>query len=122
MLSSNELKKGQIYYAEMPDAYGSEQGGFRPVLILQNNVGNKYSPTTQVAPLTSRKTKRKLPTHVFLEADRSKLKQDSTILVEQIRTIDKSRLRGYLSCVDESIMLEINTAISISFGLDLAVA
>ena len=113
----NEIRRGQIYFADMPARYGSEQGGFRPVLIIQNDVGNRYSPTTLVAPLTSSKTKRNLPTHVVLNGDRHNLNNDSTVLLEQVSVIDKSRLKGYVTYLDDSKMREINTALSVSFGI-----
>ena len=96
---------------------GSEQGGMRPVLIVQNDVGNKYSPTVIAAAITSKMGKRVLPTHIDLYADRVGLAKDSVILLEQIRTIDKKRLREKMGHLDDDLMGEVDQAISISFGL-----
>ena len=124
MITQNQtqIQKGQIYFADMPDAYGSEQGGRRPVIIIQNNVGNKYSTTTLIAPLTTSKTKHTLPTHVLIKAGSNGLKYDSTVLLEQVRVVDKRRLRDYVTYIDEGKMNEINSAISVSFGLGSSVS
>ena len=106
------IRRGDIYYADLSPVVGSEQGGIRPVLIVQNNVGNRFSPTT------SQQSKANLPTHIPLHADSSGLAKDSVVLLEQVRTIDKKRLKEKMGSVDENSMNEINNAISISFGLN----
>jgi len=111
------IKRGDIFYADLSPVVGSEQGGLRPVLIVQNDVGNKYSPTVIAAAITSRVGKTKLPTHIDIHADRVGLARDSVVLLEQIRTIDKKRLREKMGHLDESMMNEVNNAIGISFGL-----
>ena len=111
---------GEIYFANLGDSscnLYSEQEGFRPVLILQNDIGNKYSPTVIVAAITSQINKAKMPTHIEIKADDYGLSRDSVILLEQIRTIDKKRLREKAGQIDEELMEKINEAISISFGL-----
>lgn len=110
-----EIKRGQIYYADLSPTVGSEQDGIRPVLILQNDRGNQFSPTTIVAPITSRKTKSCLPTHVRITAEG--LKSDSVVLLEQIRTIDKSRLDGYVDKLSKDTMGKVDHAIIVSMGL-----
>lgn len=115
---NGEVLKGEIYYADLSPVLHSEQGGIRPVLILQNNVGNKYSPTTIVAAITSRIHKAKVSTHVPLSKEKFNfLKRDSVILLEQIRTIDKNRLREYRGKVDDYTMLEVMAALQTSFGM-----
>lgn len=116
----NTVRRGDIYYADLSPVVGSEQGGLRPVLIIQNDVGNKYSPTVIAAAITSRMSKTHLPTHIDVFADRVGLAKDSVILLEQIRTLDKRRLREKMGHLDDSMMLEVNTAIAISFGLGSA--
>ena len=111
------IKRGDIFYADLSPVVGSEQGGLRPVLIVQNDVGNKYSPTVIAAAITSRVGKTKLPTHIDIHADRVGLARDSVVLLEQIRTIDKKRLREKMGHLDDSMMNEVNNAIGISFGL-----
>lgn len=113
----NSVKRGDIYYADLSPVVGSEQGGLRPVLIIQNDIGNRYSPTVIAAAITSRISKTHLPTHIDVYADRVGLAKDSVILLEQIRTLDKRRLKEKMGHLDESMMNEVNTAISISFGL-----
>ena len=113
------IKRGDMYYADLSPVIGSEQGGIRPVLIIQNDLGNKYSPTVIAAAITSQTTKNKLPTHIEIGSTEIGLKTDSIVLAEQIRTIDKSRLKekiGHIS--DESIMGQINNALGVSFGLE----
>lgn len=110
-----EIKRREIYYADLSPVVGSEQGGKRPVLIIQNDVGNKHSPTTIVAAITSRKTKTNLPTHVDIQAQG--LARDSMVLLEQIRTIDKSRLKEYIGELEFSAMQKVDRAIVISFGI-----
>ena len=112
------IKRGEIYYADLSPVIGSEQGGVRPVLIIQNDVGNKYSPTVIAAAITSQKDKSNLPTHIKLETDNCGLSKESIVLLEQIRTIDKKRLKERMGKLDESAMGEINRALSISFGLN----
>ncbi|NLM69148.1 MAG: type II toxin-antitoxin system PemK/MazF family toxin [Firmicutes bacterium] len=109
--------RGDIFYANLNPVIGSEQGGVRPVLILQNNIGNKYSPTTIIAAITSKIKKAKLPTHVELSAAEFNLEKDSVILLEQVRTIDKRRLKEKIAHLDDEIMSEIDQAIMISLGL-----
>lgn len=111
------VKRGDIYYADLSPVVGSEQGGVRPVLIVQNDVGNRYSPTVIAAAITSRQTKANLPTHIPIQAKNTGLLTDSVVLLEQIRTIDKRRLREKMGSVGENSMKEINNAISVSFGL-----
>ena len=111
------IKRGDIYYADLSPVVGSEQGGLRPVLIVQNDVGNRYSPTVIAAAITSKLGKAKLPTHIDIHADRVGLSRDSVVLLEQIRTLDKRRLREKMGHLDEGTMAEVNLAISVSFGL-----
>ena len=111
------VKRGDIYYADLSPVVGSEQGGMRPVLIIQNDVGNRYSPTVIAAAITSRMGKTKLPTHIDVYAERAGLARDSIVLLEQLRTLDKRRLRERLGHLDEEMMAEIDTAIAVSLGL-----
>ncbi len=111
------VKRGDIYYADLSPVVGSEQGGLRPVLIIQNDVGNKYSPTVIAAAITSKLSKSKMPTHIDVYADKFGLAKDSVILLEQIRTIDKKRLKEKMGHLDTNIMEQVNTALSVSFGL-----
>ena len=111
-----ELKRGQIYYADLSGNIGSEQGGLRPVLIIQNDIGNKFAPTTIIAIITSRKTKAKLPTHVWLSVTDG-FKTNSMVELEQLRTIDKSRLKEYIGEVQKGELRLINEALKISVGL-----
>lgn len=111
------VKRGDVYYADLSPVVGSEQGGIRPVLVIQNDVGNKYSPTVIVAAITSQIQKAKLPTHVEVEAEKYGLEKDSVILLEQIRTIDKQRLNEKVAHIGEERMLKINEALLISLGL-----
>ena len=106
------IKRGDIYYADLSPVVGSEQGGIRPVLIVQNDVGNKYSPTVIAAAITSQKYKTKLPTHISVDAVDCGLQKDSIVLLEQVRTLDKKRLK---EPTDE--MNKVNRALSVSFGL-----
>lgn len=112
------VKRGDIYYADLSPVVGSEQGGLRPVLIIQNDVGNKYSPTVIAAAITSRLGKAKMPTHIDVYADSFGLAKDSVILLEQIRTIDKKRLKEKMGHLDNTAMQQVNDALSISFGLE----
>ena len=111
------VKRGDIYYADLSPVAGSEQGGIRPVLVIQNDIGNKYSPTVIAAAITSQINKAKMPTHIELAAKDYGLNKDSVILLEQIRTIDKRRLREKIGRIDDGLMASVNNALSISFGL-----
>ncbi len=116
------VKRGDIYFADLSPVVGSEQGGNRPVLIVQNDVGNKHSPTVIAAAITSRLGKTKLPTHIDIRAERVGLARDSVVLLEQIRTIDKQRLGEKMGHLDDDVMSEVNAALGVSFGLNGAVA
>ena len=111
------IRRGDIYYADLSPVIGSEQGGLRPVLIVQNDIGNRYSPTVIAAAITSRMSKAKLPTHIDVVGNDAGLAKDSVILLEQIRTIDKRRLREHMGHADESVMSQVDSAIAVSFGL-----
>lgn len=111
------IRRGDIYYADLSPVVGSEQGGLRPVLIVQNDVGNKYSPTVIAAAITSRVSKTKLPTHIDIYASKVGLAKDSVVLLEQIRTIDKVRLKEKMGHIDDDSMRSVNDALSVSFGL-----
>ena len=112
------VKRGDIYYADLSPVVGSEQGGVRPVLIIQNDTGNRYSPTVIAAAITSQTGKARLPTHIDLPVDQScGLSRDSIILLEQVRTLDKKRLREHMGRVDGPVMHQIDAAIAVSFGL-----
>ncbi len=122
--AAQTVRRGDIFYADLSPVVGSEQGGLRPVLIIQNDVGNRYSPTVIAAAITSRMGKTKLPTHIDImistksrSDDRVGLSKDSVILLEQIRTLDKRRLREKMGHLDEAVMEEVNNAIAVSFGL-----
>ncbi len=111
------IKRGDIFYADLSPVIGSEQGGIRPVLIVQNDIGNKYSPTVIAAAITSQINKAKLPTHIEISAQEYGLLKDSVILLEQIRTIDKKRLREKIGHLDDDLMDMVNEALNVSFGL-----
>lgn len=111
------VKRGEIYYADLSPVVGSEQGGIRPVLIVQNNTGNKHSPTVIAAAITSQINKAKMPTHIELGADNFGLTRNSVILAEQIRTLDKKRLREKMGCLDDGYMNQVDEALAVSFGL-----
>jgi len=112
------IKRGDMFYADLSPVVGSEQGGIRPVLVIQNNMGNKYSPTVIVSAITSQMNKNRLPTHIELDSKEFGLKADSVVLAEQIRTIDKSRLKEKIGHIDnDSIMNRIDNALGVSFGL-----
>jgi len=111
------IRRGDIYYADLSPVVGSEQGGMRPVLIVQNDIGNKHSPTVIAAAITSQINKAKLPTHIELEARSFGLSKDSVVLLEQIRTIDKTRLKEKMGRLDDSLMHRVDNAIAVSFGL-----
>ena len=112
------VKRGEIYYADLSPVVGSEQGGVRPVLIVQNDVGNKYSPTVIAAAITSQINKAKMPTHIEVDASEYGLAKNSVILLEQIRTIDKKRLKEKMGKLDDNIMNRVDEALAVSFGLD----
>ena len=112
------IRRGDIYYADVRPVVGSEQGGVRPVLVIQNDVGNKHSPTVICAAITSKMNKAKLPTHVELDTKRCDMIRDSVILLEQLRTIDKQRLRERICHIDEELQQEVDRALMVS--LDLA--
>lgn len=112
------IKRGDIYYADLSPVVGSEQGGVRPVLIVQNNVGNKFSPTVIAAAITSQINKAKMPTHIEIGAADYGLSKDSVILLEQVRTIDKKRLKERIGHLNENLMDRVNEAIEISLGLE----
>ncbi len=111
------IKRGEIYYADLSPVVGSEQGGIRPVLIVQNNVGNKFSPTVIAAAITSQQYKSNLPTHIKVNGNGCGLSKDSVVLLEQVRTIDKRRLREKMGVLEKSDMFKIDKALSVSFGL-----
>jgi mRNA interferase MazF len=113
------IRRGEIYRADLNPVIGSEQGGMRPVLVVQNDVGNRYSPTVIVMAITSRINKAKLPTHIEIGSGEFGLERDSVILCEQVRTIDKSRLRDRLGVLPPQAMEQVDQAIAISFGLDM---
>jgi mRNA interferase MazF len=113
----NMVKRGDIYFADLSPVVGSEQGGMRPVLIVQNDTGNRHSPTVIAAAITSQMGKAKLPTHIELHGRSVGLNRDSVILLEQIRTIDKSRLRERMGRLDKGTMSEVDSALAVSFGL-----
>lgn len=111
------VKRGDIFYADLSPVVGSEQGGLRPVLIVQNDIGNKYSPTVIAAAITSKLDKAKLPTHIDVYAEEFGLSKNSVVLLEQIRTLDKRRLREKMGHLDDILMQKVNDALTISFGL-----
>ena len=111
------VKRGDIFYADLSPVVGSEQGGLRPVLIVQNDVGNKHSPTVIAAAITSKIGKTHLPTHIDIHASDFGLARDSVVLLEQIRTIDKMRLKEKMGHLDDVLMSEVNSALAVSFGL-----
>jgi len=113
-----DIKRGEIYYADLSPVVGSEQGGIRPVLIVQNDVGNKYSPTVIAAAITSQQDKSRLPTHINLSGINCGLAKDSIVLLEQMRTIDKRRLKEKMGALDTGSMNMVDKAISVSLGLN----
>lgn len=113
-----EIKRGDIFITNLEPIRGREQGGIRPCLVIQNDNGNKYSPLTIIAPITSKKFTKEFPTNVFISKQESKLDKDSTILLNQIRTTDKTRLIKKISVLNNQMMMKVNMAIKISFGLD----
>lgn len=112
------IRRGDIYYADLAPVVGSEQGGTRPVLIIQNDMGNRHSPTVIAAAITSRQGKKPLPTHIRLEDSPCGLEQESTVLLEQVRTIDRARLKEYIGRAGRATMRDVDHAIAVSFGLD----
>ena len=115
---TTQVRRGDIYYADLSPVVGSEQGGMRPVLIVQNDVGNKFSPTVIAAAITSQRFKTNLPTHIQVNARECGLSKDSIVLLEQVRTIDKQRLKEKMGNLDEKDMSRIDRALSVSFGLE----
>lgn len=113
----NTIRRGDIFYADLSPVVGSEQGGIRPVLIVQNDVGNRFSPTVIAAAITSQKDKARLPTHIQLQSTGSGLARDSIVLLEQIRTLDKRRLKEHMGRLDDQSMSRVDQALEISFGL-----
>ena len=111
------IKRGDIYYADLSPVVGSEQGGVRPVLIVQNDIGNRYSPTVIAAAITSRHDKNNLPTHISVDARDCGLAKDSVVLLEQVRTLDKRRLREKMGALTHNDMGKVNEALTVSFGL-----
>lgn len=116
------IYKGDIYYADLTPVVGCEQGGIRPVLIIQNDIGNLYSPTVIAAAITSRTGKQYLPTHIKLDDPQNGLRQNSLVLLEQVRTIDRSRLREYIGSLTDCQLAQVDNALAVSFGLRLAEA
>ena len=112
-----DINRGDIFYADLSPVVGSEQGGIRPVLVIQNDVGNKYSPTVIIAAITSQLSKAKLPTHIELNKDKFNLVKDSVVLLEQIRTLDKRRLKEKIGAVDAVSMHQVDVAMMISLGI-----
>jgi len=111
------VKRGDVFYADLSPVVGSEQGGIRPVLVIQNDVGNKYSPTVIIAAITSQINKAKLPTHIEISGEEYGLNKDSVILMEQVRTVDKKRLKEKIGHLDDELMERVNEALEISFGI-----
>ncbi|MBM7684299.1 mRNA interferase MazF [Defluviitalea raffinosedens] len=116
-MSNVVVKRGDVFYADLSPVIGSEQGGVRPVLIVQNDIGNKYSPTVICAAITSQINKAKLPTHIEVDAASYELVKDSVVLLEQIRTIDKKRLKEKICHLDKELMKKVDKGLAISFGL-----
>ena len=117
-----QVNRGDIYYADLSPVVGSEQGGVRPVLIIQNDVGNKFSPTVIIAAITSQLDKAKLPTHIELKKEKYNLVKDSVVLLEQIRTLDKRRLQEKICSIDQLTMQRVDVAVMISLGITQTVA
>ena len=111
------IKRGDVFFADLSPVVGSEQGGTRPVLVIQNDIGNRFSPTVIVAAITAQIQKAKLPTHVEIDAARHGFERDSVILLEQIRTLDKSRLTDKITHLDQHVMQKVDEALEVSFGL-----
>ena len=113
-----QIHRGDIYYADLSPVVGSEQGGIRPVLIVQNDMGNRHSPTVIAAAITSQTSKHRLPTHIDVRAQLCGLPRDSIVLLEQVRTLDKRRLREHVGSADSLVMQRVDSAIAVSLGLD----
>ena len=113
-----QVRKGDIFFADLSPVVGSEQGGVRPVLVVQNDIGNRFSPTIIVAAVTSQTNKAKLPTHVPISAEGNGLSRDSVVLLEQLRTIDKKRLREHIGTVGTNVIDVVDKALSVSLGID----
>lgn len=116
-MNANNVKRGDVFFADLSPVVGSEQGGTRPVLIIQNDIGNRFSPTVIIAAITAQIQKAKLPTHVEIDAKKYGFERDSVILLEQLRTIDKSRLTDRITHLDEELMERVDKALRISVGL-----
>ena len=116
-MARKRIRRGDIYYADLRSVVGSEQGGIRPVVILQNNTGNQFSPTTIAAAITSRDEKHKLPTHIRIGGQFYGLHQNSMILLEQVRTLDRRRLRDYIGCLDKETMQAVDRGLTVSLGM-----
>jgi mRNA interferase MazF len=116
-MANIEIKRGDIFYADLSPVVGSEQGGMRPVLIIQNNIGNHYSPTVIIAAITARISKPKMPTHIAISAEKTRVEKDSVILLEQIRTIDKQRLHDRVDHLSDKFMKRVDAALKVSIGL-----
>ena len=116
-VSNVQVKRGDIFYADLSPVIGSEQGGIRPVLVVQNDVGNKFSPTVICAAITSKMNKAKLPTHVEIDASKYHLVKNSVVLLEQVRTIDKQRLKDFICHVDNKLMNQVDNALRVSLEL-----
>lgn len=114
-----QISRGDLYYADLRPVIGCEQGGIRPVLVIQNNVGNQHSPTVIAAAITGRKGKHRIPTHVQINGECCGLQINSLILLEQIRTLDRKRLREYIGCLDDRIMQEVDQALIVSLGISM---
>lgn len=114
-----QIKRGDIFYADLSPVIGSEQGGIRPVMIIQNDVGNRHSPTVICAAITSKMNKAKLPTHVEIDANKYQLVKNSVVLLEQIRTIDKQRLKDFICHIDKNLMNQVEEALKISLELHI---
>ena len=112
-----DVKRGEVFYADLSPVVGSEQGGIRPVLIVQNDIGNRHSPTVIAAAITSRQDKTAMPTHIGIKGETCGLPKDSVVLLEQVRTLDKRRLREHMGRVDDRVMRQVDNAIAVSFGL-----
>lgn len=112
-----EVKRGEVFYADLSPVVGSEQGGIRPVLIVQNDIGNRHSPTVIAAAITSKHDRTNLPTHIALKSGQCGLTRDSVILLEQVRTLDKRRLRECTGRIDQELQRQVDTALQVSFGL-----
>ena len=116
-MAGRKVRRGEIYYADLRPVTGSEQGGIRPVVILQNDTGNRFSPTTIAAAITSRDEKHQLPTHIWIGSRFYGLRQDSMILLEQVRTLDRRRLRDYIGCLDKETMQAVDRGLTVSLGM-----